>query len=246
MADAPLVKKLRLRPNQRALILNPPDGYLARLQPLPEGCVLHTSPEGSIYDFVQIFATTSGDLTPLFPALFARFAPDAIFWACYPKVSSGVETDLTRDIGWQVIYQAGYGGIASISIDGVWSDVRFRPQPSAEEWLADQYAGKKAALRPIFDRLLAIVSGLVDDVELNIRKNYVAFHRGKQFALVNASTASRVDVGVKLSDPPVSLRLEDAATFGSGSSTHKVALTSVEEVDAELQSWLAAAYAGAG
>lgn len=246
MADTALVKKLRLLPNQRALILNPPGGYLARLQPAPEGCELHTSPDGKPYSFVQIFATTSADLAIYFPALFAHFAPDAIFWVCYPKVSSGVETDLTRDAGWQVIDQAGFGGIASVSIDDVWSAVRFRPQPSPEEWLAAQYSGKKAVLRPLYERLAEIISGLGDDVELNIRKNYVAFYRSRQFALIKASTASRVDVGLKLPDAPASPRLEEAATFGSGSITHKVALTSVEDVDAELQSWLAAAYTGAG
>ena len=220
MADPTLIKKLRLLPNQRALILNPPADYLARLQPLPEGCVLHTAADGGVYDFAQIFATDSSDLTAHFPALFARFAPDAIFWACYPKVSLDVPTDLTRDVGWQVIYQAGYGGITSISIDDTWSGVRFWPQPGAKAWLAEQYSGKKAALRPIYERLVTVVGGLGEDVALNIRKNYVAFHRGKQFALVKASTASRVDVGLKLSDPPASPRLEDAANFGSGSITH--------------------------
>lgn len=246
MADTALIKKLRLLPNQRALVLVPPEGYLARLQPPPEGCLLHTSADGGVYGFVQIFATNSADLTVHFPGLFAHFAEDAIFWACYPKTSSGVETDLTRDVGWQVIHQAGYGGIASISIDDIWSGVRFRPQPSPEEWLADQYSGKKAHLRHIYDRLVEIISRLGDDVELSIRKNYVAFYRGRQFALVKASTASRVDVGLKLSDPPTSPRLEAAATFGSGALTHKVALASLADVDGELESWLAAAYAGAG
>ncbi|MCL4833360.1 MAG: hypothetical protein KJZ86_13030 [Caldilineaceae bacterium] len=68
----------------------------------------------------------------------------------------------------------------------------------------------------------------------------------KQFALVKASTASRVDVGLKLGDLPTSPRLEEAATFGSGSITHKVALACLADVDGELQSWLAAAYAGVG
>lgn len=111
-------------------------------------------------------------------------------------------------------------------------------------------------MRPVYERLVEIVTGLGEDVELNIRKsncrksncrkNYMAFHRGRQFALVKASTASRVDVGLKFGDPPASPRLEAAATFGSGAITHKVALTSLGNVDAELASWLAAAYTGVG
>lgn len=244
MADAALIRKLRVSAVQRALILNPPPGFLDRLHPLPDGAQLHTESDGGVYDYVQLFATTSADVDAHFPGLFANFAPDAIFWACYPKVSSGVQTDLTRDVGWRAIYRAGYGGVASISIDDVWSAIRFRPQPSAEEWLADQYKGKKAALRPIYERLVETVTALGEDVELNVRKNYVAFNRGRQFALVKASTASRLDVGLKLSDPSASPRLEESGSFGSGSITHKVPVTSVDDIDDELRAWLAAAYAG--
>lgn len=246
MADAPLIRKLRLNAAARALILNPPPGFLDRLHPLPGDGQIHTESDGGVYDYVQIFATTSADVDAHFPALFANFAPDAIFWACYPKVSSGVQTDLTRDVGWRAIYRASYGGVASVSIDDVWSAIRFRPQPSAEEWLADQYKGKKAALRPIYERLVEIATGLGDDVELNVRKNYVAFNRGRQFALVKASTASRVDVGLKLSDPPNSPRLEESGSFGSGSITHKLSITALEQVDAEVAGWLADAYTGVG
>ena len=48
MADNALVKKLRLLPRQqpltqRALILNPPAGFLERLQFFPESCVLQAA-----------------------------------------------------------------------------------------------------------------------------------------------------------------------------------------------------------
>jgi hypothetical protein len=37
-------------------------------------------------------------------------------------------------------------------------------------------------------------------------------------------------------------RLLDAGSFGSGTITHRVALTAPEEVDAELEGWLRDAY----
>lgn len=45
----------------------------------------------------------------------------------YPKKSSKVKTDLTRDIGWDVVTDVGWTGIAQVSIDDTWSATRFRP-----------------------------------------------------------------------------------------------------------------------
>jgi predicted transport protein len=108
-----------------------------------------------------------------------------------------------------------------------------------------QYAGKEA-LRPIYDRLYAALAALGEDVEPGPRGTYVSFGRPKQFALVQPSTKTRVDLGLRLPSMPVGDRLADAGSFGSGNITHKVALTSVDEVDAELEGWLRAAYDARG
>jgi predicted transport protein len=99
-------------------------------------------------------------------------------------------------------------------------------------------------LRPIYDRILEVINALGDDISLQPRKSYVAFARRKQFALVKTSTITRVDLGLKFKEPPISLRLEEAPGLGSGSITHKVALASLEEVDQEVVSWLKMAYEG--
>jgi len=48
-------------------------------------------------------------------------------WISYPKRSSKVETDITRDVGWDVVYKAGLEGVTQIAIDDTWSALRFRP-----------------------------------------------------------------------------------------------------------------------
>jgi hypothetical protein len=82
-----------------------------------------------------------------------------------------------------------------------------------------------------------------------VRKTYVAFVRGKQFAVVQPTTNTRVDVGVRLTGlklPGMAAggRLEPSANVGGGAITHKVALTSPDQVDDELIGWLRAAYEG--
>src|SRR5512140_3279820 len=55
-------------------------------------------------------------------------------------------------------------------------------QPTVEEYIAQQYAGKKAALRPIFDRLRAVLESLGKDVTVEGRGTYTPFVRRRQFA----------------------------------------------------------------
>jgi hypothetical protein len=49
-------------------------------------------------------------------------------WICYPKLTSKVKTDLTRDHGWEPMFRAGWIVVAIASVDAVWSAVRFRPK----------------------------------------------------------------------------------------------------------------------
>lgn len=111
--------------------------------------------------------------------------------------------------------------------------------------LAAQYAGARAGLRPIYGRVAALVMALGDDVTIAARQTYISFVRGRQFGVIQPTTASRVDVGVVLPGTPPTARLQPAGSFGSGRVTHRVALSSPADVDAELAGWLKAAWAAA-
>ena len=243
MAENPLIKKLRLQPGMRAAFIHAPEGYIAGLGPLPEGVAVTESLDAPS-DFVQLFALDSGVLARDGRAAIDAVEPGGLLWICYPKLSSGIKSDLTRDVGWSVIDEAGWRGVANVAIDEIWSALRFRPEESKTESdaIAAQYSGGKAALRPIYERIVAIVGGFGDDVGLQTRKTYVAFTRGKQFAAVQPSANTRVDVGLKLPGEPSGGRLQATTNTGGGSMTHKIAVASLEEVDDELIAFLWAAY----
>lgn len=126
MTDNPLVKKLQLKPSQRALILNAPEGYVESLGPLPEGIARVDGPPGTL-DFVQLFVRDSAELALFAPVALAAIKRDGIFWISYPKKSSGVVSDLTRDEGWAPITAAGLRPVTQIAVDETWSAVRWRP-----------------------------------------------------------------------------------------------------------------------
>jgi hypothetical protein len=107
--------------------------------------------------------------------------------------------------------------------------------------VAAQYAGAKAALVPIYDAIIAAVRSFGKDVEVSPKKAYVSLRRNKQFAIVQPSTASRVDVGLTLKTTTPQGRLEASGSFNA-MVTHRVRVSRPEDVDAELVKWLKQAY----
>src|SRR3954452_9488058 len=112
-------------------------------------------------------------------------------------------------------------------------------RPTVEQYVEGQYTGTKAGLRPVFDAVRAVAENLGDDVVLEGRGTYTPFVRKRQFAAAAAATSSRLDLGLRFVDPPASDRLRPATA--PGQATHKVALTSVADVDDELRALLRAA-----
>ena len=126
MANSSLLKKLQIKSGQRIAIINPPQGYLDELGPLPERTKLAKRVTGT-FDLVHLFVKNVAELNKLAPKAIRAVRPDGILWISYPKASSQVETDITRDAGWDVVRQAGLRPVTQIAINEVWSALRFRP-----------------------------------------------------------------------------------------------------------------------
>jgi hypothetical protein len=113
-------------------------------------------------------------------------------------------------------------------------------RPNAEQYVDQQYAGPKSGLRPIFDRLREILEAFGEDVGMEGRAGYTPFVRRRQFAAVAATTRTRVDVGLRYTTAPNSRLLTPARA--PGQATHKLSLTSTDEITAETERLLRAAY----
>jgi hypothetical protein len=110
-----------------------------------------------------------------------------------------------------------------------------------EDLVAAQYSGAKAALKPAYDKLAKMIEGFGKDVEFSPKKAYVSLRRSKQFALIQPSTATRLDVGINLKGVAPTSRLEASGSWNA-MVTHRVKLASAADIDAELKAWLKAAY----
>lgn len=125
MADGALVKKLLFKPGWKALVFNPPAGYVDGLKPLPEGVEFVARPS-PLLDFAHLFVESKAALDRYVPQVLPSLKVDGIFWISYPKGSAKVKTDLNRDILQKLMEKRGFAGIAVVSIDETWSAMRFR------------------------------------------------------------------------------------------------------------------------
>jgi hypothetical protein len=126
MAKSQLVKKLRIQPGHRVLILKAPPGYVEEMGDLPEGVQVAEQPEGT-FDFVQLFVKSLAELRSESPTAFEAVKYDGLLWISYPKKSSKLKSDLTRDVIWAEVVKTGRRPVAQVSVNDVWSAIRLRP-----------------------------------------------------------------------------------------------------------------------
>ena len=105
------------------------------------------------------------------------------------------------------------------------------------------FSGPKAALRPVYERVLAAARALGPDVTAWPCKTQVTLRRKRQFAWVKPATKTRPDLGPALAGVKPGARLEPIAGTNDDDRVRlRIALTSLHEVDGEVVRWLQAAY----
>ncbi len=118
-------------------------------------------------------------------------------------------------------------------------------KPKGEsDWVAIQYSGAKTELLPIYEKIIEVVQKLGSDIEVAPKKTYVSLRRAKQFALVQPSTKTRIDLGLNLSGTKPTKRLEFSGSFNA-MVTHRVRLESTTDVNKQVADWLSMAYENA-
>ena len=125
MAESTLVKKLKLKAGQRAALIHAPQGYREALTPLPEGVKLGDELEGA-FDWLQLFVQNRLELEGIISQVIAALKPTGLLWISFPKGASGIQTDLTRDVGWESLQKYGLKWTNLISVDDTWSAFSLR------------------------------------------------------------------------------------------------------------------------
>jgi hypothetical protein len=114
---------------------------------------------------------------------------------------------------------------------------------AAEKYVEEMFAGAKSGLRPIYDALLELGLKLAPDVKACPCKTIVPLYRNHVFAQIKPTTRTRIDMGFALKDTNPVGRLIDTGGFAKGDRiSHRIPISSVEEIDQEVKKWLKKAY----
>jgi hypothetical protein len=113
---------------------------------------------------------------------------------------------------------------------------------NAPKYVAAMYTGKEH-LRPIHDRLIELGLALGPDVKICPCQTIVPLYRNHVIAQVKPTTKTRIDFGFALGDTRATGRLIDTGGFAKKDRiTHRIPITSVDEIDGEVKKWLKVAY----
>lgn len=69
---------------------------------------------GRKFDWVQVFVKDKAELEKRLPQALRALKPEGLLWLCFSKGTSKIQTDLTRDKGWESVEQAGLKWVAMI------------------------------------------------------------------------------------------------------------------------------------
>lgn len=116
---------------------------------------------------------------------------------------------------------------------------------SERSLIDEQYKEEKNVLLPIYELLISKIISFGSDIIVDPKKAYVSLKRKKQFALIQPSTKTRLDIGINIKGKPATDRLELSRSFNS-MCTHRVRIENIDDLDNEVVEWLKEAYDLAG
>ncbi len=120
-----LAEKLRVRAGSAIAVLNCPKPPDALLGPMPEKASVQLTLDNPA-DLVLLFVRNSQELGQHVQAIADKLSTALELWVAYPKQSSEIETDLTRDAGWDPMHRLGWGVVSLVSVDDTWTAMRFK------------------------------------------------------------------------------------------------------------------------
>ena len=114
---------------------------------------------------------------------------------------------------------------------------------AAERDVEKMFSGGKAKLRPLYDALLKLGLKTGKEAKACPCQTIVPLYRNHVFAQIKPTTQTRIDLGFALGDTKPTSRLIDTGGYAKKDRiTHRIPITSMEDIDDEVRHWLKVAY----
>jgi serine/threonine protein kinase len=125
-------QKLKIKEGMSLLSLNAPKNFNSNLEPLPKNVSIKSS--SKTFDQIHWFVINKAQLEKELDKVLKLVKNKVICWIYYPKGTSKIQTDLTRDKGWdELLEHKELHWISLIAFDETWSAFGFRMKSEADK-----------------------------------------------------------------------------------------------------------------
>jgi hypothetical protein len=122
-SGTPLAKKLGIKEGHVVAFLQAPDEFASLVAPLPEAVQVASRLKAAL-DVLLFFTTRRAELDKQFERLKRHLKKDGGLWVCWPKKTSGVESDLNENIVREIALANGLVDNKVCAVDETWSGLR--------------------------------------------------------------------------------------------------------------------------
>jgi predicted transport protein len=113
-----------------------------------------------------------------------------------------------------------------------------------DDLITEQYKGKEE-LKKWYDQLMENILKFGPDVELAPKKAYMSLRRKKQFAILQPSTKTRLDIGLNIKGVDAGGALEASGSWNA-MCTHRIKVEDASAINPQVIKWIKQAYDQAG
>jgi len=161
-----LSQKLKIKEGYTLRTINAPENFVQTLSPLPAGVKI--SGDAKNYNQVHWFVRNKAQMEKELNNVLKLMKDEVICWIYYPKGASKIQTDLTRDKGWDALLKHDFQWLSLISFDDTWSAFAMRSKTDADKKKDTQ--PKEREMFNYIDTQKKIVT-LPDDLATVLKKN---------------------------------------------------------------------------
>jgi bacteriocin resistance YdeI/OmpD-like protein len=149
-----LLTKLRLKAGMKIRTIDAPADFAKVLDAKGAGITVDSGVEP--FDQVHWFVKTKKEVDTGLPALRKLLHEGMLCWVYYPKGTSKIQTDLTRDRGWdQLLQEPALKWLSLVSFNDTWSAFSFRIQSNTDK--KDKVVSKQRPIPDYIDPVKKVV-----------------------------------------------------------------------------------------
>jgi hypothetical protein len=120
MSDKPVAERLQVKGERRLAVVGASAVVDNKIGVKKQRCVISEA------DVILLFATDRGQLDSTLPSMLEQAPRDAIIWIAYPKLTSKLAGDLSRNLIHALAANSGLDTVSQIAIDEDWSAMRVK------------------------------------------------------------------------------------------------------------------------